>query len=120
MAKKKVQKIFDKNKKEDDKKTFAFIATFLSIIGFVIALIARRDDKYVMYYASQSLVVFIVGAVAGVLSSILGWIPIIGWIISFALFVVVALLWLFSWLGAISGEMKPVPVVGEFGEKIKL
>lgn len=107
-------------RKEDDKKTFAFLATFLSIIGFVIALISRRDDKYVMYYASQSLVVFIVGAVAGALSRILGWIPIIGWIISFALFVVVLLLWIFSWLNAVSGEMKPVPVVGEFGKRIKI
>jgi uncharacterized membrane protein len=115
MPKKNVKRVFN-----EEKKTFAFIATFLSIVGFVIALITRRDDKYVMYYASQSLVVFIVGAIAGALSSILGWIPIIGWIITFALTVVVILLWLFSWLNAISGEMKPVPVVGKFGEGIKI
>ena len=106
--------------KKDDKKLFAFLATFLSIVGFVIALVARKNDEYVMFYAKQSLVIFIIGAVAGVIQSIISFIPIIGWIISFALFVIVILIWVMSWMFAVSGEKKEVPIVGEWAKKINL
>jgi hypothetical protein len=36
--------------KKDDSTIYAFLATILSIVGFIIAIIAKRDDKYVMYY----------------------------------------------------------------------
>ena len=65
-------------KKEDDAKLFAFLATFLSIVGFVIALLVKKDNKYVMFYAKQSLIIFIVFMVA----MVVGWIPFIGNIIS--------------------------------------
>ncbi len=106
--------------KEDESKIYAFLATFLSIIGFIIALIVKRKDKYVMFYARQSLVIFIIGAVAGALSSLFRIIPIIGWIIQTALFILVFLLWLFSWLYALSGKMKEIPIVGDWAKKIKL
>ena len=107
-------------KREDDKKLFAFLATFLSIIGFVIALVAKRENKYVMFYAKQSLVVFIVGAVLGIISSILLFLPIIGTLINVAVGIIVFILWLLSWIYALSGEEKEVPVVGEFAGKINL
>ena len=107
-------------KEQEDKKLFAFLATFLSIIGFVIALIANRKDKYVMYYARQSLVIFIIGVVAGILGNLIDWIPIIGMIIKFALGVLVFIVWLLSWIYALSGEQKEIPIVSDWAEKIKL
>jgi len=107
-------------KEQEDKKLFAFLATFLSIIGFVIALIAKRKDKYVMYYARQSLVIFIIGVVAGILGNLIDWIPIIGMIIKFALGVLVFIVWLLSWIYALSGEQKEIPIVSDWAEKIKL
>ncbi len=120
MVKKKVKKSKGLSRDKEDYKLRAFITTFLSIIGFVIALVAWKEDKYVMFYAKQSLVVFITGCVAGVLQMIVGIFPIIGWIVSFALTVVVFVLWLFSWIYALSGEMKEVPFVGHFGKKFSL
>ena len=105
--------------KNDDKILFAFLATFLSIIGFIIALIAKKNDKYVMFYAKQSLVVFIVGAVLGVITKILMFIPIIGAIINVAVGIIVFILWLVSCIYALSGEEKEVPVVGIYGRKFK-
>ncbi|MBS3089001.1 hypothetical protein J4402_04465 [Candidatus Pacearchaeota archaeon] len=107
-------------KKEENSKLLAFVTTFLSIVGFVIALIAWRDKKYVMFYARQSLVVFIVGAIAGIVKMVFIWIPVIGKIISFALGLIVFVLWVVSWVYALSGEMKEVPVVGVWGRKIDL
>lgn len=116
MAKRKIEKI-DKKK---DEKLYAFLATFLSIIGFIIALVARRDNKYVMFYAKQSLIVFIVSLIAGILASAFSILPIIGWIIHFALNIIVLLIWIMSWLNALSGEQREVPIVGHYGRKIDL
>jgi len=104
-------------KKMDDSKTFAFLATFLSILGFIIALVAKKDDKYVMFYAKQSLVVFIVAIVGSVINSIIMWIPGFGWIVSRLISLFVLILWIFSWVYALSGEEKETPIVGSFAKK---
>ncbi len=100
--------------KNDDRRLFAFLATFLSIIGFVIALIVKKDHDYVMFYAKQSLVVFIASVIVGILGGVFGLIPILGWIISWVLNLVVLVLWLFSWIYALSGEEKEVPLIGKY------
>jgi uncharacterized membrane protein len=118
MAKK--REIKNRKSGKDDKILYAFLATFLSIIGFVIALIVKRNDKYVMYYAKQSLVIFIIGAIAGVLSGLFSILPIIGVIIRFALGILVFIIWLLSWVYALSGKEKEIPVVSELAEKFNL
>jgi uncharacterized membrane protein len=117
----------DKTKKEklnvkskDDKKLFAFLATFLSIIGFIISLIAKREDKYVMFYAKQSLVLFIVMVIGGIIASLLMILPIIGGIIYWSIEIALCILWIISWIYALSGEEKEVPFVGKYAEKINL
>lgn len=107
-------------KKEDEKRLYAFLATFLSIIGFVIVLFKKRNDKYVMFYAKQSLVIFVVGIAASILSTAFSFIPVVGWVISFALNILFFLLWLVSWINALSGEMIEAPVVGIYGRSIDL
>ena len=104
------------SKQSDDSKLFAFLATFLSIVGFIIAMLVKKDNKYVMHYAKQSLVVFIVYLVAFVVVVI----PFIGWLAAPILYVVAFLLWIFSWIYALSGEMKEVPLIGKYARKIKL
>jgi len=105
---------------KDDKIVFAFLAAFLSIIGFIIALIAKKDDKYVMFYAKQSLVVFIVAVIVQIINEIVAFIPIIGTAINVVLSIFVVILWLTSWIYALSNKEKEVPVVGKYARKIKL
>lgn len=105
--------------KKDDSTVFAFLATILSIIGFVIAILVRKDDKYVMYYAKHSLVIFIIGCIGGVLGAILRWIPIIGSIINFGIFIIVFLIWILSWIYALSGKEKVIPIVTDWALMFK-
>jgi len=114
MAKKKVVK------KNDDSVLFAFLATFLSIVGFVIALIVKRDNKYVMYYAKQSLVIFIIGVIAGIVANVLGWLFVIGSLIKVGLNVLIILIWVFSWVNALSGKKKEIPIVSYWSKRIDL
>ena len=106
--------------KKDGAKFLAFIATFFSIIGFVIALLLKRDDKYVMFYARQSLILFIVIIIIVLLNDLFELIPIIGSLIKLLLDFVIIVLWVLSWIYALSGEMKEVPFIGQYADKIKL
>src|SRR3989338_9655043 len=94
----------------DDSKLFAFIATFFSLAGFVIALLARRSDRYVMFYAKQSLLVFVVYLISSIAVSLPGF----GWIIGPLIYIAAVLLWILSWFYAIGGEFREVPIVGKY------
>ena len=50
-----------KKSEQRDSKLFAFLAVLLSVVGFIIALIAKKDNKYVIFYAKQSLILFVTG-----------------------------------------------------------
>ncbi len=101
-------------------KTNAFITAFFSIIGFIIALLAWKKDKYVMHYAKQTLVVFIFAVIVSAVLAIVGWIPVLGWIIALGLRVLVFVAWIYNWTYALSGEKKFIPVLGDYAKKIEL
>jgi len=116
MVKKKKEEI----KKEKDRKLFAFLATFLSIVGFIIVLIVKRKDNYVMYYAKQSLVIFVIGVIAGTIGNLFIWVPIMGELIRFALGVLMLLVWVISWVNALSGKRKQIPIISYWSRRIDL
>jgi uncharacterized membrane protein len=100
-----------------ESKLFAFLAYLLGIIGFVIVLLARKDDKFAMYHAKQSLVL----CIAAVIIYIVGlFIPIIGWFVILPLgYLLIAILWIFGVVRALTGTEKPLPLIGKYGEKLK-
>src|SRR3989344_3433821 len=102
------------SKREDDSKLFAFLAVLLSIIGFIIALAVKKDNKYVMFYAKQSLVLFIAWVILWVVSMILALIPIVGILIYWIAYILLVVLWIIGLVYSLSGEMKEIPVVGQF------
>lgn len=97
----------------DDSRSYAFLATLLSIVGFVIALLIRKDDEYVMYYAKQSLVIFVCFVASGVISIM----PIIGPFIGWIFYAISVVFWIMSWIFALSGEEKKIPIVSEIAKK---
>ena len=114
------RKNINQGKKEDNKKLFAFLATFLSLVGFIIALIVKKKDAYVMYYAKQGIVIFIIGVIAGIISDILIWIPIMGGLIRFSLNILIFIAWLISWINALSGKKKEIFIISYWSKKINL
>jgi len=106
--------------KQDERNLFAFLATFLSIIGVIITLITNRKDKYVMYYTKQSLVIFIIILIAAALQKIIGLIPIIGDIINFGIAVIMIIVWVLSWVYALSGKIQTIPIISDLADKFDL
>ena len=96
----------------DNGKTVGIVA-YLWIIGWVIALVMHNGNKteHGAYHVRQSLGIMILWLAVFILNTVLAMagISFVGWILSLGLFV----LWLLGFIGAIQGEKKPVPVLGE-------
>ena len=104
----------------EEGKIFAFLGIFLTIIGFIIVLLAKKENRYAMYYAKQGLVLFIVYVGAMIANMILAFIPVIGWIVMMVLWIGLLVLWIIGIIYSLSGEEKEIPIIGEWAKKINL
>jgi uncharacterized membrane protein len=83
------------------------------ITGLVFFLI-EKDDDFVRFHAKQSIIVF---GTFFVISLVLGWIPIIGWIVSMLLSILALVLWILLMIKAYQGERFKLPLAGDLAEK---
>ena len=118
----------------DEKKTFEFIdrtAEFeeqdiqqnktMNILAYIswlvlIPIFAAKESKSARFNANQGLVLAIGETAIGILSTRLGYIPWIGWILSLGLWVVnvgLAVLAVFGIVNSARGQVKELPIIGK-------
>lgn len=88
-----------------DAKTKAIVA-HITLIGWIVALVLNQNEKkeiLATFYIRQVLGIFILGTICAI-------IPILG----FFFMIIPIVLWVFSLLGALSGEQKEIPVLGPY------
>lgn len=94
------------------------VAGLLSyVLGFITGIIffvLEKDSKFVKFHAMQSIILF-VGIM--VLTFILGFIPIIGWVLSLLIGPLSVILWIVLMLKAYKYEYFKLPVIGDIAEK---
>ncbi len=96
-------------------KTNAIIA-YLTLIGCVIAMImnsdAEKKSQFASFHIRQSLglvlLFFALGYPVGTFDS---------WMVSSAFYVFFFILWMYGFLGALSGKMNEVPLLGPLFQK---
>lgn len=64
-----------------------------------------------MFHANQSLILLIISVAASLLS---GLIPVVGALIGTVVSIGVFVLWIMGIINAANGEMKPLPLIGEY------
>ena len=101
---------------KEDSKIWAFVAYLLSLIGFILIYVLKKDDDFAMYHAKQSLVLFIFSAFIGIIGTIL---PFIGWIVILTGNVLIIALWVQGIVLALTGQKKPLWLIGTYAEKMK-
>ncbi|MEK7065502.1 MAG: DUF4870 domain-containing protein [Patescibacteria group bacterium] len=87
------------------------------LLGFVtgiIFLLLEKQSRFVRFHAMQSTILF--GGIF-VVNLVLGFIPILGWIVGLLLSLVAFILWIVLMWKAFQGEMYKVPYVGAIAEK---
>lgn len=105
----------NQSNKITNKELFAFIAAFFTIIGFILAIILKKDDKYIMYYANQGLILFF----GQLIISGIGFCPIAN-ILTAPLWILWVILWIYTWISAFSGKTKSIFIISDFAKMLKL
>ena len=107
-----------------DPNLAAALAYLLGFLTGILFLVIEKDSKFVRFHALQSTMVFLVIFVVTVFTNILWVIPLIGWLISLLLNIllvpVTLILWLFLMFKAYSGEKFKLPVLGDLAEQKSL
>ena len=83
------------------------------ITGLVFILI-EKENKMVRFHAMQSIIVF--GAIT-VVSIVVSWIPIVGYIIGILLSILALVLWILLMIKAYQGEKYKVVIAGDIADK---
>lgn len=85
------------------------VLSYVTLIGWIVAIILHSNNKskFGAFHLRQSLGLFVTMLT-------IGWIPIIGWLI----WVVGVALLIAGLIFAIQEEMKTIPFIGEFYQKI--
>jgi uncharacterized membrane protein len=86
----------------------------LGWITGIIFLILEKDNRFVRFHAVQSIIVF---GVYTVISIILNWIPVVGWILNTILGIAAFIFWIVLMVKAYQGKMYKMPVAGDIAEK---
>jgi uncharacterized membrane protein len=102
------------------------LAYLLGPITGVLFYVLERDNRFVRFHAAQSiavsLVMFVLGISLAILSSIIGFVPIIGWLVamllSFGLSILSFALWLYLMWRAYQGEEWEAPFAGVFARRM--
>lgn len=94
----------------EEGKTIAIIA-YLTLIGLIIAFVMNTDKKnsFASFHIRQALGIGVTGLALGVVNII----PILGWIVSIIGSIFLVVLWVIGLIGALNGERKMVPLLGE-------
>lgn len=95
-------------------RTVAIVA-YVTLLGFIAAIFMHQSNKTRLgaYHLRQVLGL----ALTGVAGSVCAVVPILGWIVWFLVTIVLFVLWLLGLVAAIKGEMRPVPLLGEYYQK---
>lgn len=86
--------------------------TFLAYLGALcfIPLFIAKDSPYARFHTNQGLILFLFGLI----TSVAGLIPYVGWIIAAVISIFDTLLLVVGILNAFRGEAKELPLIGKF------
>ncbi len=88
------------------------IVSYIAIIGWIIAFVAG-DKEGAKFHLNQSLVINILSLVNNyILAWILGFIPVVGAIISLVISIFIFVCWILGLVYAVKEEEKEVPLIG--------
>ena len=93
-----------------DENIAGLLCYVLGWVSGIIFLLIEQDNKFVRFHAMQSIIVFGIVTVAGI---ILGFVPFIGWLVPAISFI----LWVVLMVKAYQGTRYKIPWAGNLAER---
>jgi len=100
--------------KANNENLMAAATYLLAFVTGIIFLIVEKESKFIRFHAMQSTILF--GGIF-IANIVLGFIPILGWLIGLLLSLASFILWIICMWKAFQGEMYKVPFVGNLAEQ---
>ncbi|AOM81762.1 DUF4870 domain-containing protein [Salisediminibacterium beveridgei] len=97
-----------------DSNVAGLLTYSFGFITGILFLVIEKDSQFVRYHAMQSIFIWLF---MFVLSMVIGFIPLIGWIFSLLLAPVGFVIWIVCMLKAYQGKWFKFPVAGELAEQ---
>jgi len=88
------------------------VLSYFGILVIIPLLTDAKNDPFVKFHIKQGLVLLI----AYVICAFIFWVPVVGWLLSLALFI----LFLIGVINAATGKQTPLPVIGQIADKINI
>ncbi len=93
----------------------------MAAIGYVwilclVPLFGKKGSKFAQFHAKQGLIL-LVGWIALL---VVGWIPVLGWLVMMAGSVAIIVLSVLGIMNALQGKYWEMPVLGEYAKKINI
>ena len=94
-----------------DTKTTGWVA-YVTFIGWIVAYCAG-DKEGAKFHLNQSLVIWIGYLCVMVLAIPLAFIPVLGWLVIYAAYIFLFVMWIMGLISAINQEEKELPLIGQ-------
>ena len=89
------------------------VLAYLGIL-VLIPIFAAKESKFARFQANQGLVLLIVDIILAIVSSILGKIPLIGWLLGLVIDIIIIALVVIGIINVCNGKAKELPLIGKF------
>ena len=99
-----------------DKEKNIGMAVVAYILFFVPLFTEAKNDPFVKYHVKQGLALFLLGVV----SMILGIFPFIGGFLTIILNIAILVLFVMGVMNALSSKKVPLPIIGQWAEKLDI
>jgi len=100
--------------KENVAGLLCYVAGWIS--GLVFFLL-EPDNKFIRFHALQSIIAFGALTLASIIVRLIGWIPVIGWIIALAFSILCLVVWIICMIKAYQGQWYKLPWAGNLAER---
>ena len=94
-----------------DTKTTSWVS-YITFIGWIVAYLAG-DKEGAKFHLNQSLIIWLGYLCVFVASFILAFIPILGWLVAYAAYIFLFVMWIIGLINAIKQEEKELPLIGK-------
>ncbi len=93
----------------------AAIVSYFTIIGSIIAIFMNSEKRYnfARFHIRQSFGIHFIFIVFAPLATGFN-----NWTISFSLYIIYAVLWIYGFINAVSNKTQPIPILGNLFQKI--
>src|SRR6202451_4657673 len=92
------------------------IFAYLWILIIIPFFTDSKNDPFVKYHLKQGLALIIFEIVGWILTFVIGWIPVIGWLIIWLWWLVTLILVLVGIVNVMNGREKELPLIGHYGK----